>query len=226
VILRKYKNTLLAIIQESGFDPALFSAQDGTLDKEQWFIIQLRDSLITFAVRPYSTYLDQFETRKSYYLKNFPLGYPSRGNTLQALSNLLKEWLNDVVEPYLDELNTPDLWQALQDTLSQPIGQLQPPLDLEPFSEEEKIQLRLSIDKLQLSIQNSFELQKKELATVHKLLQHLSQAADKHNRFDWRGIAINVAVTIALHLALNPQQTRELLQLFKDALSNITYLLP
>lgn len=225
MILKEHRNKLLTIIQESDFDPRLFASEYTTIAKKEFFIIQLRNSSIRFALQTCADF-DTFEFYRSTFTPDFPFTGPYAYYDIEGVCLKFKEWLNTVVRPYLDELNAPDLWQALQDTLSEPISQIESPLDLEPFSEKEKIQLKLSIDKLRLSIQNSFNLQKKELATVNKLLQHLSDAVDKHNRFDWRGIAINVAVTIALHLALNQEQTKQLFQLFKDVLSNIIHLLP
>jgi hypothetical protein len=225
MILKEHKNRLLTIIQESGFDPGLFTTQPETIANEEFFAIHLRNSSIRFALRPYGDF-NTFQFYQSTFTPGFyftgPYGYYHPKDLYAKFEN----WLNTVVRPHLDELNAPDLWQALQDTLSVPTGQKQSPLDLEPFSEDEKVQLRVSIERLRLSISNNFNLQSKQLATVNKLLKHLSDALDKHSRFDWRGIAINVAVTIALHLALNPDQTKQLFQLFKDVFSNVIHLLP
>jgi len=226
MILQKHKNALLTIIQESDLDPKLFVAEDSTLNKEKFFIIRLRNSPLLYAIRPYERSFSYFESLGSRFVAGFPLEGSGISFGTQPLFDIFKSWLNNVVKPYLDELSTPDLWQALQDTRSEPIRQIESPLDLEPFSEKEKIQLKRSIDELRLSIENNFNLQKKELAATNKLLQHLSDAVDKHNKFDWRGIAINIAFTIATNLALNPEQSRQLFQLFKETFTNIIHLLP
>jgi len=226
MILKKHKNTLRAIIQEFGLDPTLFSAQDGTIDKEKWFIIQLRNTLIRFAVRPYSTYFDWFEYRFSYYLQNFPLGSSSGAHNIQQLSDSFKAWLNDVVKPYLDEVIAPDLWQILENNRSEATREAETPDYSESFSEEEKIQLRLSINEFQLLIVKEFNPPKKELKAINNRLKHLSDAMDKHNKFDWKGIAISTVISIAVTLALNPEGTHQLIQLFKSVFSHIIYLLP
>ena len=225
MILKKHKNTLLDTIRESGFDPRLFSPEDGVISKEKFFIIRLRESTLRFAVRPFAEF-DMFQYYCSTFTPGFPLTGPYGYYDTKSLHIKFTEWLNSVVRPYLDESITPDLWQTLEDTYSEAKRKLGTPDDFKQFSEEEKLQLKRSIDGLRLSIENNFNLQEKELAATNKLLQHLSDAIDKHSKFDWRGIAINVAVTIAIHLALNPEQSRQLFQLFRDAFSNITYLLP
>lgn len=216
----------MTIIPESGFDPKLFSAEDSTLNKERFFIIRLRNSPILYAIRPFQESFDDFECVRSQFLAGFPLGGRAVSIGTRGLFDGFKGWLNDVVKPYLDEVSTPDLWKILEDTHSEAIRQLGTPDDFHSFSEEERIQLKRSIDELRLSIENNFKLQEKQLAITNRLLQHLSDAVDKHNKFDWRGIAISVAFTIVTNLALDPEQASQLYQLFKEAFSNIIYLLP
>ena len=225
MILKEHKNKLLTIIQESDFSIKLFTSENLNIGKKQFFNIQLRDSPLHFALGTFGDFYT-FE----YYFSTFTPGFPFNGPYgyyhIEDILTKLKEWLNTVIRAYLDELNATDLWQALQESISEPIGQIESPLNFQPFSQKEKDQLKHSIDELRLSIEKQFNLQKKELATTNKLLQHLSDAVDKQNRFDLRGIAINVAATIAVHLALNPEQSRQLFELFQAAFSNIIRLLP
>jgi hypothetical protein len=225
MILKKHKNTLLTIIQESGLDPTRFSAEDGTIDREKFLIIQLRNSPLRFAVRPSDTF-DTFLYRCSNFLPGLPLGNRLYSHNPQNLYVTFKEWLNSVVTPYLDEASTPDFWRLMKDTYSDTIREQQTPDYFEPFSEEEKNQLRLSIGEFRLSIVNNFNPHKEELDAINNRLKHLSDALDKHNKFDWKGIAIHTVISIAITLALNPEQTNHLFQLFKSVFSHIIYLLP
>lgn len=226
MILKKYKNSLLAAIKQFPLDPRLFSAEDGLIDTQNFFIIRLRNSPLLFAVQPWGIYFDKFGYRHSRFLQGHPLSALDYISNFEELHVMFEQWLHSVVIPYLDEINIPDSWQTLEDSFSYTTRRLETPDEFEPFSDEEKIQLKLSIDELRLSIEKNFNLQKKELDTTNKLLQHLCDAVDKHNRLDWRGIAISVAFTIAANLALDPEQTRQLFQLFKDAFTNIIHLLP
>ena len=146
--------------------------------------------------------------------------------TVEEMHLDFRKWLDGVVKPYQDELNTPDLWQMLEESSSHALPELETSGQFESFTDQEKDQIRSSINELRLSIEKNFSLQRKQLDTTNELLQYLCDAADKHNKFDWRGTAINVAVTIATHLALNPEQSRQLFELFQAAFSNIIHLLP
>ena len=217
---------LLDALQASDLDATLFSAQNKTIGKEQWFVIQLRNSNICFAVRPYGTYFDRFEITRSFYAQTFPLSLPDRGADPQTLFGSFKSWLNEVVKPYLDELVAPDLWQILENNRSEATLEAETPDYSQSFSEEEKNQLRLCINEFQLLIVREFNPPKEELEAISNRLKHLSDAMDKHNRFDWRGIAIGTVISISVTLALNPDATRQLIHLFKSVFSHILYLLP
>ncbi len=226
MILKKYKNNLLTIIQESGLDPNLFTAEDGTIGKLDFFIIQLRDSPICFAVKPWGGSFDEFQYRSSLFVSDFSLDNLAYASNIQSLHSIFKEWLNSVVIPYLDEVSTPDLWQILEETRSRTKDELGTPEDFNSFSDEEKIQIRLSLDDFRLLIIENFNPHQEELKAVDGRLKYLSDAIDKHNKFDWKGIAINTVIAIAIALSLNPEQGGQLLQLFKQIFSNVLYLLP
>jgi hypothetical protein len=55
LILTRYRNALLTIIQESGLDPKLFTAEASTISKEEFFIIQLS---YNSAIHQYSMQFD------------------------------------------------------------------------------------------------------------------------------------------------------------------------
>ena len=225
MILKEHKNKLLTIIQEPDFDPNFFASEYGTISNKEFFIIQLRNSPIRFALGPYAKF-DTFELYRSTFTPNFPFTGPYGYYAIEDVYIKFKEWLDTVVKPYLDEVSAPDLWQTLEDMRSDATRQIEAPDDFEPFSEEEKIQLRRSIDELRLLIVNNFTLNRKQTDAIKNRLKYLSDAIDKHNKFDWKGIAIHTAITIAITLALNPEQTHQLFQLFKQVFSNILYLLP
>lgn len=225
MILAKHKNALLTLIQESDFDPKLFASEYGTIADKEFFIIELRNSPMRFALRALGDF-DRFKLYHSTFSPGFPLTGPYGNYDIEGVYIKFKEWLDTVVKPYLDELNTPDLWQTIVYTNSEAKCELGTPDSLEPFSEEEKIQLRLSINEFRLLLVKNFNPNKDELAAISDRLEYLSDAMDKHNKFDWKGIAIHTVITIIVTLALNPEQSQQLFQLFKQVFSNIIYLLP
>lgn len=226
MILRKYKNQLLTIIQELGFDPNLFIAQDKAIDKSKYFTISLRDTRICFVVQPYYSSFERFYFRYSEFREGFPLCDNHLANDWDDLAKSFKSWLTDIVKPYLDDINTPDLWQILQETLSHTKYESGTPEDFESFSDEDKIRIRLSLNDFRLLIVNNFNPNKKELESIDSRIKYLSNAMDKHNKFDWKGIAINTIFSIIIVLSLSPEQGNQLFQLFKQVFSRILYFLP
>ncbi|GAH41984.1 unnamed protein product [marine sediment metagenome] len=226
MILKKYKNQLLTIIQEHRFETSLFTAENGPIGDDNYFIMGLRDSPLRFAVKPYQGSLDSFLYRSSEFRADFPMSSSDHYADEGMLTTYFKSWLDDVVQPYLDNVNTPDLWHILEETRSRTKSELGTPEDFGPFSDEEKTHIRLSLNEFRLLITQNFNPNQEELKTVDARLQYLSDAIDKHNKFDWKGIAISTVISITIALSLNPEQGNQLFQLFKQIFSNILYLLP
>jgi len=228
MILKKYSNTLLTIVQKSGLEPTLFEAKNVTIDRRRYFVIQARihNSLLRFAVCSSDDRFDSFIIRHSTFRPKFLLGPLDVASSPQRLYEKFEDWLNSVVKSYLDELSSPNFWQMLEDTRSDVMRETAAPDYSEVFSEEEKIQLRFSINEFRLLVVNNFNPNKEELAAINDRLEYLSDAIDKRNKFDWKGIAIHTVITIIVTLALNPDQSQQLFQLFKQVFSNIIYLLP
>ena len=224
-MLTKHKNALLTVIKKSAFDPKLFGSEIGTIDGKDFFIIRLLNSPLQFAVRPRGEF-KSFYYHRSLFTPGFPLGIEQLSISPEDLVDTFEDWLDSTVKPYLDDVSTPDLWQILEDTWAETISEIDTTDYLEPFSEEEKTQLRLSINEFRLLIVNNFNPNKEELAAINDRLEYLSDSMDKHNKFDWKGIAIYTVITIIVTLALNPEQSQQLFQLFKQVFSNIIYLLP
>lgn len=226
MILTKYKNNLLAIIQESGLEPNLFIAKETVINKDKYFTISLRDSKILFAVRPYFREFTRFYHRYSQFRADFGMTGEYYATNFDYLAEIFKKWLEEVVKPYLDDVNTPDLWLTLEENRSRTKDKTATPEDFESFSDEEKLQIRLSLNDFRLLVVKNFKPNKEELHTIDARLKYLSDAMDKHNKFDWKGIAINTAIAIGIALSLNPEQGSKLLHLFTQVFSHIIYLLP
>jgi len=230
MILKKYKNQLLTVIQESGLDPNLFTAEDGDIENIdinfEFFIIGLRDSTIRFAVRPWHGSFVEFGYCYSYFREGFPISETLYASNIELLTTKFKMWLNSIVTPYLDDVGTPDFWQMLEETRSHTKYEAGTTEDFDSFSDEEKIRIRLSLNEFRLLIVKNFNPNQEELKAVDARLNYLSDAIDKHNKFDWKGIAINTVIAITISLSLGPEQGRQLFDLFKQIFSNVLYLLP
>lgn len=226
MILTKYKNKLLAITQESGLEPNLFIAKEKVINNEKYFTISLRDSNILFAIQPCFNNFTKFFHQHSQFCSNFEMTGRLFSEDFNHLANTFNSWLKEVVKPYLDDVNTPDLWLILEENRSRTKDKTATPEDFESFSDEEKLQIRLSLNDFRLLVVKNFKPNKEELHTIDARLKYLSDAMDKHNKFDWKGIAINTAIAIGIALSLNPEQGSKLLHLFTQVFSHIIYLLP
>ncbi len=226
MILKKYKNQILKTIQESGIDEGLFIAKNEAIKGVDNFVIILLDSPIRFLIKPWLNSLTQFMYNYSQFVDGFSLSSEYSYTDDINLSNKIKDWLDTVVRPYLDELNTPDLWERFLDDYADAKNQLGTPDDFQPFSDEEKIPIRLSINELSLSIKNNFNPNRDQLKIINDRLKYLSDALDKHNKFDWRGIAISSAISIMIALSLSSKQGHQLFQLFQKIFPTVLHLLP
>lgn len=230
MILNKDKNILFTTIQESGLDPNLFCSENGIIDEDQYFIITLRDSKICFAIRPYGGSFDTFAVRHSEFKANFPIRDQFIADLIATfssdLNSVFKAWLANVVKPYLDDIRTPNLWQILEETRNHTKYELGKPEDFNSFSDEEKIKIRLSLHDFRLLVVKNFSPNQEELKSIDGRLKYLSDAIDKHNKFDWKGIAIQTVLSIIITLSLNTEQGNRMWQLFKNVFSSVLYLPP
>lgn len=226
MLLTKHKNKLLTLLQEYGFKPALFVAKDKIIDSQNYFCISVRSSKILFAVQPVTSTFDRFIARKSRFSVGFPLSDRFTAGDEDDLASIFQDWLSDVVKPYLDDISTPNLWQILEQTRSRTKRDLGTSDESEFFSDEEKTQISLSLNEFRMLVVKNYNPNKEELEAVDARLKYLSDAVDKHNKFDWKGVAINTIIAVSVTLALNPEQSNQLFQLFSQVFSNIIYLLP
>ena len=227
MILKKQKNFLLGLIQECGLDPSLFTAKDDvTIDGKDYFVVSVRDSPVRFAVRPYPTSFEESLYRCSQFRDGFLLTSEAYSAGWQGtLANGFKEWLPGVVRPYLDDAATPDMWELLKESGSQTRMATGTPEEFGHFTDEERLRIRLSINEFRLVIINDFGPTKDQIKALDDRLKYLAEALDKHNRFDWKGIAINTAIAIGIALSLDAEQGARLLQLFRQVFSGVLYLL-
>ena len=208
-------------------DPSLFSAKDDVLIGDiEYFVVSLCGSPLRFAVRPFRGSFEAILYCHSQFSDGFPLStelYASGWE--EKLGPVFAEWLTEVVSPYLDDAATPDMWELLRESSSQARTAVGTPEDFGHFTDEEKLRIRLSINEFRLVVINDFGPNKGQMKAIDDRLKYLSEALDKHNRFDWKGIAINTAIAIGIALSLDTEQGARLLQLFKQVFSNVLYLL-
>jgi hypothetical protein len=146
VLLRWHRNELLETIRKSGCDPGLFDGQQRRIGNFDCFVIELRDSVLRFAVR-----CDPESYKKFYWRQTMIVPTPQFTEERATpcgwgtvLYNL-KAWIRLEVRPYLDDVVLPDLWEIKP---TEPVLQAAPGegKDPGPFSEDEEKQIRLSLN--------------------------------------------------------------------------------
>ena len=87
------------------------------------------------------------------------------------------------------------------------------------------VSLRLAIKKFESLIPETLQASHEELKVIREYSKYLSEALERLNRFDWRGLAIATILAISIALSLDTEKGKILFNLFKDILSSFGYLL-
>jgi len=227
-MLKKYKNGFIEIIQSKGFEPQDFHAKEKGADGKHGFVISFRTSHLRFVVRNPEHSCDKFDYKhtsfgpvpcETEYLP--PGGWADIEEVYAAFEN----WLEKAVRVYINDLLEPDLWMELERQKPLVAGSILDKDETSPFSEDEKTQLRLSINEFRLLVSKTFQPSQQELEVIGNRLDYLSNRLDGLNRVDWRGLALSTIISISIALSLDTEQGRVLLNLFKQVFSKILYLL-
>jgi hypothetical protein len=140
---------------------------------------------------------------------------------IEDVAFMLEVWINSVVVQYFVEEATEDHWERLK--------QYQPFIsdstftqeDLQPFSLEEKVQIRSSLQVFQQLVVENYNPDDDQLEFIEERLDYLSKAVDRLNRFDWKGVAISTVIGIGINLSVDTQTGPKLLKLLEQAFQSV-----
>lgn len=90
------------------------------------------------------------------------------------------------------------------------------------FTEEEKESVRRGINRFRQLVKENFKPTSKQEEFINERLDHLSEAVDNLNRFDWRGVALSTLISIAVNLTVDTERGRFLYTLFQQAFREAT----
>jgi len=221
-MLKKNKNAFLDRIRALDLEPSMFEATDSrTIEGHDLFIISLRGTPLTFKVmRPTSSFGD-FVCSFVRFDENFS-EQEQRGRVLhtQDLQQALWEfhgWLERHVKEYLDEQVIPDQWAELgAQRFPLEMGNLGP-WESERFSRVEQAQIKEAIGRVELLIAETFSPSSQQLTEVKEVLEHVRDGVDRLGKSNFRYLLYSCGINIAATLALNPDNLRRLVELFKQA---------
>jgi len=227
-MLKKYKNRLLQVIQEKGLDPKLFEAKETEDSDSDVFTVRLADTQLTFIARNSNRDFHDFDCRYATFSPSFDITdyAPQAGwEDFDELTKDFDEWLENHVKLYIQEQAEPDMWELIASQAPLVNGSEMPEENINTFSEDEKIRARMSINEFRILLIKNFEPSSDEIQAINDRLDYLSNAVDRLNKFDWRGLAIMTLIQISLTLGLDTEKGRFLFDLFKQVFSTVLQLM-
>lgn len=219
-MLNEYKNGLLAVLKDEGFDPEQFVAEE---QGGGGFKLIFGDTPLWFLAQNPQESFHWF----SCYWTTFSPGFvqDSTGRVShEAMYRLLAEWLADHVRQYLASLLVPNLWDQIEtqkkllsfDAVEQETGS---------YSDDEKAALRSSLSTAKLLITERFDPSEDQMEIISERFDYVDQALDRLNKRDWKGVLLNTIIGISTALSLNTEAGAALYELFKQAFFQALYLL-
>ena len=224
----KHKNKLFKIIQDSGLGVEHFDINEGETDKVPFLIISYKDSPFQFIIRNSDDNFDLFDCKYTKYGPNYPLSQfePETGySDFEFLSGEFLWWLTNVLSPYIEDLNEPDLWEEFKKgNKSFDFNKINFD-DKSSFSLDERAQVKLALNELKLLAQKALSTNEKEQEIINARLDYLIDASNRLNKFDWKSLAVSSIISISVALSLDTQKGHLLFELFKKVFSNIPLLM-
>lgn len=221
-LLKTQKNEVFQILQEEGLEPANFYwAEEPSISDSDVFVFCLyyRGSQFYFQFDFFRNLQwrnsNDPKLTTSHYCEFSPgddvLVKRENPGSWELQKNYVRFWTL-----YLSrEIDAPDLWGEMEKyktsvSLALPEQLLNEPI---PANEAEKISEQLS--SLADKIEKQFELTNEQNQFVRSKLNYLAEAAKRQRSMDWAHTLIGVSVTIAMGLALAPDQAKELWELMR-----------
>jgi hypothetical protein len=223
-MLKQYKNALLEEILKSGYDRSRFDLEGEDECKEGIEVfVTYKGDVTPLAFRLINPVNDFDKFKYSYHRFSPGITYEvspgfDRDNwfDFDVALKAFRNWLVTDVKAAEDESLVPDLWAQLNQerkSLTLSLSESQK----EPFTEEEKIQIRIGLKNFEILISKHFKPKEAELETINESLKYCANALDRLPRFDWAGLLLNTTLQIAITLSLDTTRGRELWGLFQQA---------
>jgi hypothetical protein len=234
-MLRKYRNSLVSLIQKATLDPREFRAIDQDTAKDQRLRVQVGDTDLHFTcVMDYVDGERCFYYLCSEYVRNFPApNYVQPGQYHNAadfdeVERKFSEWLSDEAARYLEDKqeleedkSLPDLWAEL-DLLLGSSEEIQS-LRNSRFSESEQRRIAESLNQIQQEIKLNHLLDDEQTQLLAERVEYLEQASRRIGRKDWLMAAAGAIIGFTLQAGLNSSTASQIINLSGDALSWISH---
>lgn len=223
-MLKKYKNAIFQAVQEYGFEASKIETDEHEVLGHDWFSLTFLDSNLVFEFRCPLKNPHVFDAVFNKFGATGAFDYPDNDDhegayvDFAAILGFFKNWLSTEIGLYLEEQSLPDFWAQARGQIE--LLEPNPPTDEETafFSKDEKAQLRFSLQDFKRLVEAEFKPEPEQLELINARLDYLTEAVDRLNRYDWKGVAISTVIGIATTLTLDTQRGQVLWGLFQTAL--------
>ncbi|MEH0019347.1 MAG: hypothetical protein V6Z89_06830 [Desulfobacter sp.] len=222
-MLKKDKNRFIDVINANKLDPSHFRHIEKEVDNKPAFILRLENTPLFFMARNETDDFHSFDCRYIQFAPNFPKSeyYPDGtfGNDWMGIDGLLEtfaNWLKSHVKVYLNEIETPDLWNQIKNSTISNI-KFEESDSHKPFNKIEKERIRTALKSFKIELISHYNPSSEEIKIIDEKLSYLSRKLDELNKFDWQAIAISTIISISITLSLDTDKGNALFSMFKKA---------
>jgi hypothetical protein len=228
-MLKKYKNEIFAVVQSAGYDPDNFGWADDANSSWVTSKLTVKNSGLWFLflnpVENYGTFRYQYTSFNPQYSASGTFPRDKFLNFDDIKKDFLL-WLNSQYKEFYEEQTGIDIWAEYKKG-NKTLNLYQIDFDdKSPFSIDEKIQIKNSINDLKYLIQKNLNTNEQEQKLVNARLDYLIEASDRLNKFDWKSVAINTIISISITLSLDTEKGKFLFELFKKVFGAIQHVIP
>jgi ribosomal protein L17 len=224
---KKYKNELFNFINSTSLGVESFDIIETSEDDFLITKILYKNTPLIFTIRNSPESFDSFDYKfvkfsptyneTSFYPENSWLSF------LDVFESF-KEWVNNHVMEFLDEIHVPDLWTEYNKG-NRTLNFKEIDFDNhDSFNFDEKKQIAMAINELKLLIHKQIGTTQKEQKLVDQRLDYLIETSKRLNKFDWKSVAVSTLMSISIALTLDSGKGKLLFDLFKEVFSVIPML--
>ncbi|MER2995940.1 hypothetical protein [Pontibacter populi] len=224
-MLAKYKLEVKEYLKKSKFPISLFE-----FESNDRFIIYLSNTELRFEVEQSSKDFQSFQVYHNQYKPGYPLLGPIGSNL--KIANVIQHvdyWLKTAVEPYLDEINSSEIWRSFESNnlFEGAFNSDQSFVNTDDYSyltAPEVQHLKNAISQIKDEIVREFQISNELEKEINGKLDYLIESTDRLNKFDMKGTILNTFLSIGINLGVDTETGKTLYGIFKDAFYSVPFL--
>jgi hypothetical protein len=221
---------IFQVIKEEGLNPESFKTIELHDQIRSVFSLRFRTTPFVFEIGQSKDSFHLFDCRFVEFSPDNKWSdfYPSikEWTNIETIIADFREWINRHIREYLHNLLEPDLWEQIDQGKALISGEALSSEETTPFSDEEKLQLKMSINEFRVLVKETFQPSEEKYKVIDERLEYLSNALDRQfNRIDWRSLALSTLLSISATLSLEPEKVNTLFGLFRQVFIKVIHLL-